>query len=96
MCLFCSSGTPPSNDKPLGNYPMLVARKSNPSKKVLVVQDFTFGKYLGVLKLTFDSNGEVTSYGGNPILLNGSYAQDPVLLRTVESMAGQVKNFSEV
>ena len=38
----------------------------------MVVQDYTFGKYLGYLNITFDANGDVTSWAGNPILLDAS------------------------
>ncbi|XP_065065306.1 snake venom 5'-nucleotidase-like isoform X2 [Rhopilema esculentum] len=93
---FMYTGTPPSNEKPYGNYPLIVNPTSKPAKKIPVVQDFTFGKYLGNLKLRFDDNGELISYNGNPILLDGSYAQNPALLKKVEGMAGAVRNFSEV
>ena len=89
-------GIPPSNDKPYGKYPLIIHPKSKPSKNIAVVQDFTFGKYLGHLKLTFDDKGDLIKYSGNPILLNASYAQDPTLLKQVEGMAAKVKNYSEV
>ncbi|WAR06762.1 V5NTD-like protein [Mya arenaria] len=41
----------------------------------LVVQAFTFGKYLGYLNVTFDVAGKVIDYGGNPILLDASVEQ---------------------
>ena len=90
------SGTPPSNDKPYGKYPLIVNPISNPSKQIPVVQDFTVGKYLGYLKLRFDDKGDLISYEGNPILLNGTYAQDPVILQKVQNMASTVTAFSEV
>ena len=64
------TGTPPSNESPLGLYPTVINQSGG--KKALVVQDFTWGKYLGYLNVTFDSNGEVTSYNGNPILLDST------------------------
>ncbi len=75
---------------------MIVSPTSNPSKKTPVVQAYTFGKYLGCLKLVFDAKGDLLSYSGNPILLNSSYVQEPIVLSKVNSMAAKVKNFSEV
>jgi 5'-nucleotidase len=40
------------------------------SAKVLVVQDYAFGKYLGFLQVGFDDAGRVESWNGNPILLD--------------------------
>ena len=44
-------------------------------KKVPVVQAYAFSKYLGMLSVTFDDNGEVLEWDGNPILLDGSIPQ---------------------
>ena len=51
----------------------------------MVVQDYTFGKYLGYLNITFDANGDVTSWAGNPILLDASV--QPGTLLTVCNLA---------
>ena len=67
-----------------------------------VVQDFTYGKYLGNLKLTFDENGKLLSAKGNPIMLNASYAEDPTGLQMVDEMdepiikARTVRTFTQV
>jgi hypothetical protein len=34
-----------------------------------------FGKYLGILQVDFDASGEVSSWSGNPILLDGSVTE---------------------
>lgn len=51
-------------------YPTVVTQEGG--GEVLVVQDYTFGKYLGFLEVSFDENGKIVMYGGNPILLNAS------------------------
>ena len=52
---------------------------TNPSgSDTLIVQDFTWAKYLGQLNVEFDSNGDVVSYTGNPILLDSSVAEGTV------------------
>ncbi|RUS75680.1 hypothetical protein EGW08_016546 [Elysia chlorotica] len=72
---FLYTGDAPSNENPLTAYPF-VTQSSATGEPVLVVQDYAFGKYLGSLHVTFDSDGKVTNYSGNPILLDGSVPQD--------------------
>lgn len=69
MCI----GAPPSSEVPAGPYPIMV--QSNDGRKVPVVQAYAFGKYLGYLKVTFDSAGNVIKAEGNPILLNSSVTE---------------------
>ena len=66
-------GNPPSIEQPTGPYPTVVTQLSG--RKVAVVQAFAFTKYLGVLNLEFDSDGELVSSSGNPRLLDSSVPQ---------------------
>ena len=72
---FLSTGTPPSTEEPYDVYPIVVAPDYDSSATVLVVQDYTFGKYLGRLDVKFDEEGKLTEYGGNPIFLDNSVEQ---------------------
>ena len=56
------------------------------------MEDFHYGKYLGHLKVTFDDDGKVKSWSGNPILLNASYAQDSNVLAIVKKMDDPIIN----
>jgi len=47
---------------------------------VLVTQAFWAGKYLGFLNVTFNDDGDVSSWNGDPILLDNSTAQGTNLL----------------
>ncbi|CAN7945811.1 unnamed protein product, partial [Ixodes hexagonus] len=67
--LYHGNGHPKEN-KPEGDYPTVVNRSDG--TRGLVVQAYHFGKYLGFLQATFDANGTVTAWSGNPILLNAS------------------------
>ena len=89
-------GTPPSTQKPYGPYPLVITPDSNPDAKVLVVQDFAYGKYLGKLKVDFDADGEVVKWSGNPILLDNSVQKDPAVLQQVQEMKNEVSKVSEV
>ncbi|XP_075237554.1 apyrase-like [Lycorma delicatula] len=71
---FMYTGKPPSYDKALYPYPLVVNQTSG--RKVLVVQASAYSKYLGNLSVTFDDDGEIKSYGGNPILLDHTVPTD--------------------
>ncbi|XP_076010988.1 snake venom 5'-nucleotidase-like [Genypterus blacodes] len=85
-------GSPPSSEVPDGPYPFIV--KSEDGRDVPVVQAYAFGKYLGFLKVSFDEAGNVVTSKGNPILLDGSVKQDPVVLAEVEQWKKALANFS--
>ena len=87
-------GAPPSTETPYDKYPIIVRQGGN--SKALVVQDFAYGKYLGHLKVGFDADGHVTSWSGNPILLDSSIPKDRVVLQQVQRMKIKVAKFSEV
>lgn len=89
-------GTPPSTEKPYGPYPLVITPDSNPDAKVLVVQDFAYGKYLGKLKVDFDADGEVIKWSGNPMLLDNTVQKDPAVLQQVQEMKNEVAKVSEV
>ena len=63
---FLYTGDPPPQEK-RGDYPFVVNQTGG--KQVPVVQAFAYTKYLGHLNLIFDDNGNLTDFGGNPILL---------------------------
>lgn len=52
VTIFYNLGTPPSTEKPVGEYPTLVEQPSG--KIVPVVQAYAYTKYLGYLSVTFD------------------------------------------
>ncbi|XP_064484170.1 protein 5NUC-like [Ornithodoros turicata] len=79
---FLYNGTPPTNDKVEGDYPTVVRRDDGTIG--LIVQDFWFAKYLGFLQVTFDSNGKVKSWKGNPIPVNHSYEEDEDMKNVLE------------
>jgi len=72
-----------------GPYPVVVsAPDGNP---VLLVSDFTWGKYLGRLDVTFNADGIVSQYSGDPILLDSSVAQDEAVQARVDGLAVPLK-----
>ncbi|XP_056103544.1 5'-nucleotidase [Rhinichthys klamathensis goyatoka] len=89
---FLFTGDPPSTEVPAGSYPFMV--DSEDGRQVPVVQAYAFGKYLGFLKVTFDSNGNVVKYSGNPILLNSSVTPDPDIQAEVDNWRKNLANYS--
>jgi 5'-nucleotidase len=61
-----------------GPYPVVVDSPSG--DPVLIVSDFTWGKHLGRLDVTFDENGVPVAWEGNPITLDASVAEAPEVL----------------
>ncbi len=55
---------------PEGPYPTIV--KNRDGRDVLIVQAWEWAKLLGVLRLRFDSNGEIIAWSGAPMLLVGT------------------------
>ncbi|KAG7331701.1 hypothetical protein KOW79_005670 [Hemibagrus wyckioides] len=89
---FLYTGVPPSTEVPAGPYPLMVT--SEDGRQVPVVQAYAFGKYLGYLKVTFDSNGNVVKATGNPILLNSSITEDPTIKADVDTWKLKLANYS--
>jgi len=67
---FLYTGTPPTSLTPAGPYPTVV--NSPAGEPVLVVTAYQWGTYLGHLDVTFDPNGVITDYAGNPIYVANS------------------------
>uniref|UniRef100_A0A336LSS0 apyrase n=1 Tax=Culicoides sonorensis TaxID=179676 RepID=A0A336LSS0_CULSO len=74
---YLYNGKDPNNppDEPADKYPIVI--EQDEGHKVLVVQAGCYGKYVGLLKLTFDNNGKVISWDGNPIYLGNHVKKDP-------------------
>lgn len=79
---FLYTGDPPSSEKPDGEYPTII--KQDDGEICLVVQAYAYGKYLGFLQVTFDPDGRLRSWNGNPILLDKTVIPDPAILAKME------------
>ena len=72
--LYSRNRTNPSNNIIEGPYPTVV--KKDNGKWAAVVQAYAYTKYLGHLKMTFDDAGDLRSWRGLPIILDGTIAED--------------------
>jgi len=92
----------PSIDQPKGDYPTFVSNKET-GKIIPVVQAYCYTKYLGHLELRFDEAGELlrpveglgVSYA-EPILLDDSIEEDPLVLEAMEKWQQNLTEFKEV
>ncbi|CAG4951635.1 unnamed protein product [Colias eurytheme] len=92
---FLWNGPPPDSEVPIGPYPKIV--KQNSGRNVPVVQAYAYTKYLGYLRLTFNSEGDIINIGDtNPVLLSPEIPQDPEVLSIVNKYRGDVMKVSEV
>ena len=82
-----SSGAAPDGNPVDGPYPTEVRQPSG--RTVLVVQAYQYGKYLGQLNVTFDDAGEVKSWSGKPLVLDGE--KDAEAERKLKSYKEQVR-----
>lgn len=60
------------------------------------MQAYAYTKYLGKLHLIFDSNGEIISNDGNPILLDNFIQQDPAVLDVINKYPENIIKISDV
>ena len=63
----------PSSEVSEGPYPTIITQASG--RTVLVVQAYAWGKYMGLLNVTFDDAGEVDSWAGAPVVLDKTIKQ---------------------
>ena len=54
------------------------------------MQAFTFGKYLGKLDINFNKEGKTSSWSGNPILLNSSIPEDPLVKAMIVNLSAPI------
>ncbi|KAF5296487.1 hypothetical protein FQR65_LT01476 [Abscondita terminalis] len=80
---FLWNGPKPDLEEVEGPYPVVVEQSNG--KKVPVVQAYAYTKYMGRLNITFDDNGDVVAYSGQPQLLDNSVQQDQQALLLLET-----------
>ncbi|KPJ15628.1 Protein 5NUC [Papilio machaon] len=91
---FLWEGKTIDSEKVDGPYPSLVKQTSG--KIVPVVQAYAYTKYLGKLRIVFNSSGDIISFNGNPILLDNSIPQDADILEIVNKYRKNVAKLTEV
>lgn len=90
---FLWNGTSPDAEQPEGFYPTYVQQPSG--RKVPVVQAYAYTKYLGKIHLVFDSEGNLVSSDGTPILLDQNIPQDKEVLKIITKYKDSVVNLTE-
>ena len=75
----------PTIPKVAGAYPTAV--KNTAGEDTFIVQAQCWGKFLGLLHLTFDGDGHVKHINGEPILLDGGIHQNTKMQAKIEKWA---------
>ncbi|ESO08195.1 hypothetical protein HELRODRAFT_75645 [Helobdella robusta] len=73
-----------------GDYPTVVRHADG--RRTLIVQAGTAGKWVGVLNVAFDEEGNVKSWSGNPVLMNLSIPEDPAIAAQIEYLNGNLSS----
>ncbi|KAH1025741.1 protein 5NUC [Dendroctonus ponderosae] len=79
---FLWNGAQPDSELIQDLYPKVITQESG--KQVPVVQAYAYTKYLGVLNCSFDSNGDLTAFAGQPLLMSTSIPQEADLLQLLD------------
>ena len=69
-----------TSDRAEGPYPTMIGNTA-------LVSSYAYSKYLGELKVVFDDDGNIISATGEPILLDGSVAEDPAIKARITEAA---------
>lgn len=68
--------------------PIVVIQQSG--RRVPIIQSYSYDKYLGQIDLKFNTDGEVSSYDANPILLDSSIVQDTEALQILRNHSAEL------
>lgn len=74
-----------TSDRAAGPYPTWVDTPDG--GRTAIVQAYAYGKFLGRLDVTFDDNGIVTTAVGEPIVIDGTVAEDGALKDRIAELA---------
>ncbi|XP_044758873.1 protein 5NUC-like [Coccinella septempunctata] len=85
---FLWNGPKPHEEDVQGPYPTVITQKSG--KKVPVVQAYAYTLYLGRLNVTFDENGDLIEFGGQPEYLSSNIPQAEDVLELLEKFRPEV------
>lgn len=89
LSVIVSGNTPDTvAPKPGEPYPLVV--KGPSGKPVLIVKASAFGEYLGRVALVYDRSGNLKSWSGAPVLLDGTVAEDTTVRAIVDQLAATV------
>lgn len=80
-----------TEDTAYGPYPIVITQSTG--RKVPVVQAYAFTKYLGLLSLEFNGDGDLVFWEGQPIILDAEVPQDEDVLSALEEYRDEVEAY---
>ncbi|CAG9773881.1 unnamed protein product [Ceutorhynchus assimilis] len=90
---FLYNGNRPDSEIIEDPYPKVITQKSG--KRVPVVQAFAYTKYLGVLNCTFNTNGDLIKFAGQPLLMETSIPQEQDILELLHIYRPAIDNLNK-
>ena len=81
------------NSTAQGPYPTVI--RAADDSPMLIVTDYAWGKYLGRLDVTFDSQGKPETWSGEPILLDASIPMDSEVQAKVAEFRAPLDEFQK-
>ena len=70
-----------TSDRAEGPYPTMVGDTA-------IVQAYAYGKFLGELNVTFDDDGKIVEAKGEPLIMDGSVAEEETTKARIKELAG--------
>ncbi|KAK3811436.1 MAG: Metallo-dependent phosphatase-like protein [Linnemannia gamsii] len=76
-----------------GPYPTKI--KNLDGEETFIVQAYCWGRFIGNLDISFNPEGKIVLYAGNPVLVENSIPGDPGLLAKVDTWRGEFEAWSK-
>ncbi|MTI18855.1 multifunctional 2',3'-cyclic-nucleotide 2'-phosphodiesterase/5'-nucleotidase/3'-nucleotidase [Rhodobacteraceae bacterium RKSG542] len=82
-----------TSEKAKGPYPTWVDGPDG--SKTAIVQAYAYGKFLGELNVKFDDNGDIIEAAGEPVIVDGTIAEDATIKARVAELAGPLEEIRQ-
>ncbi|XP_035789052.1 apyrase-like [Anopheles albimanus] len=92
--LFSPASDQPYNEQDTiqGDYPVVI--ENDNGRKILIVQAYAYGKYIGRLTTYFDADGEIVYWEGYPVYMRHDVYQHGSTFRLVKKLRKQVQSYA--
>ena len=81
----------PVGNIPNANYPYPLVENNGTKEPVLVVTDWEWGKYLGVLSVSFDRAGKLIAWAGKPHVIDASIKPNQEFANKLKAYAAPIE-----
>lgn len=82
-----------TNEDAVGPYPTMVTGPDG--NQTAIVQAYAYGKYLGELNVTWNDDGTLASASGEPLVMDGTVAENEALKARIAELAGPLEEIRQ-